>query len=870
VLGSLPAAGAAADEPMYFPAKENVINVLVGRINAETVRVDMSAWYLTEHAISIALINKYKSGVPVRLIGDRGAIFEIDANTRKEFYWLASQGLPIRLRFNPTWYPEIAHWKATIFVGQNLVTFGSANYTPFELAPASSTNYKDETVLFTDDSTIVNAFKTKFDRMWNDTTSEPQSVAGGPPYFKDWNDACSSEPTGKCSDYWSLYPNRAPMNVNRARLEPDRSMPGDLVWSQGPEFNSRLVQEINRESSLVRLVIYRLTVDDITSALLNKARSGVPVHLLIEPNEYRNRAWPEFWLTAANLDKLWAAGIPVRQRRHTGLTHMKTLVTSAYATNSSANYAAGWQRDANYFIPASAKPHLYWAIRDRVSEMWNDSSAFEPFRPLPPDAPTLASPSSGSAGASTSTTLVWNRAAFAVAYDVYVGTSSSDLNRVATVPAQLVNNPPVTYAWTGSFQSGTTYYWRIVSRTNATGVNASLVGPSPVWSFTTGGSTPNPGLPSPWSSRDVGSVGRAGGAAYDSGRFTVRGAGADIWGTADSFHFVHQPVSGDVEIVARVASITNTHPWAKAGVMMRESLSAGASNLILDVTPGGAIEFLKRASTGASTTGIAGAARSTPVWLRLSRRGSTVQALVSGNGSSWTVVGSTSVSMSSTMHVGLAVTSHDTGLINTAVFDNVRVDEASGPPSDADDVVIYASDIPSSALNGNWQKVSDATSPKGIALRTPDRGIAQPDAPLASPVHYVDVTFSAQADTPYRVWLRMKAIGDAKVNDSVWIQFSDARAGGSAVYRMHTGSGLNVNLATDASASSLDRWGWQDSAYWLSQPTVVTFPTTGTRTLRIQVREDGALIDQIVLSPSTYLNTRPGAVTNDSTTVPKP
>jgi hypothetical protein len=135
---------ASATDQIYFPATDNVTNVLVQKINAETVRIDMSCWYLTEHALSIALINKFKSGVPVRLIGDRGSIFEIDPLTRKEFYWLARQGLPIRLRFNPTWFPEIDHWKATIFAGQNLVSFGSANYTPFELAPVSSTDYKDD------------------------------------------------------------------------------------------------------------------------------------------------------------------------------------------------------------------------------------------------------------------------------------------------------------------------------------------------------------------------------------------------------------------------------------------------------------------------------------------------------------------------------------------------------------------------------------------------------------------------------------------------------------------------------------------------------------------------------------------------------
>ena len=66
------ASTAAAADQIYFPAVDNVANILVQKINAETVRVDLSCWYLTEHAISIALINKYKSGVPVRLLGDRG------------------------------------------------------------------------------------------------------------------------------------------------------------------------------------------------------------------------------------------------------------------------------------------------------------------------------------------------------------------------------------------------------------------------------------------------------------------------------------------------------------------------------------------------------------------------------------------------------------------------------------------------------------------------------------------------------------------------------------------------------------------------------------------------------------------------------
>ncbi len=113
----------------------------------------------------------------------------------------------------------------------------------------------------------------------------------------------------------------------------------------------------------------------------------------------------------------------------------------------------------------------------------------------------------------------------------------------------------------------------------------------------------------------------------------------------------------------------------------------------------------------------------------------------------------------------------------------------------------------------------------------------------------------------------MRALNNLKYNDSLFVQFSDALSGGSPIYGINTTSALLVNLATDSTGSSLSAWGWQNAAYWLSQPTTVTFSTSGTHTLRLQVREDGVQFDQIVLSPTT---TAPGAVTNDTTIVPKP
>ena len=479
-VSTLCARAAAAQERMYFPAVENVTAVLVQKINAERVRIDISAWYFTERAIVTALVNRFKAGVQVRLIGDRASIFEVDPNTRLQFYYMASQGVPIRLRYNPTYYPEVVHWKAIIFVGQRLVSFGSANFTPFELAPVSATNYKDETVLLTNDLVLVNAFKTQFDRMWNDTTVEPRSRYPGPPYFRDWNSACSQE--SACADYKVRYPTPAPMIINRARLEPDHPMPAEMVWGQGSVFNTRLIDEINKENRRLDFVTYRITVSNITTALIARHAAGVPVRIIMDPQEYRNRKWPEFWLTRANIDRMWAAGVPIKKRIHAGLTHMKMLITSNYATNASSNHGSEWQRDHNYFVPAISKPAVYGAMAARFNTMWNDTAGFAPFVPEPPDAPTLDRPASAAVGVSRTTSLIWRRAPFAVSYDVYLGTSSASLQRVANVPARLVNNPPATYAWTppSALSAGRVYYWRVVSRTNA-----SLTARSAIRSFTT-------------------------------------------------------------------------------------------------------------------------------------------------------------------------------------------------------------------------------------------------------------------------------------------------------------------------------------------------------------------------------------------------
>jgi glucose/arabinose dehydrogenase len=178
-------------------------------------------------------------------------------------------------------------------------------------------------------------------------------------------------------------------------------------------------------------------------------------------------------------------------------------------------------------------------------------------------------------------------------------------------------------------------------------------------------------LPSPWNHQDVGAVGSPGSAMSSSGTYTVNGSGADIWGAADEFQFVYKKLSGDGEIKARVTSVENTNSWAKAGVMMRESLNADAKQAIMLISAAGTLAFQRRASTGGTSASTQGSTVSMPRWVRLKRAGTTLTAYSSTDGSSWSQLGSSSISFPTDVYIGLAVSSHADGTVCTGKFDNV-------------------------------------------------------------------------------------------------------------------------------------------------------------------------------------------------------
>jgi hypothetical protein len=183
-----------------------------------------------------------------------------------------------------------------------------------------------------------------------------------------------------------------------------------------------------------------------------------------------------------------------------------------------------------------------------------------------------------------------------------------------------------------------------------------------------------------------------------------------------------------------------------------------------------------------------------------------------------------------------------------------------------DDIVIHATDVLSANIKGNWAKASVSGAAEGTALVNPNKGAAKVATPLASPASYVDIKFRAASGVPYYIWFRMQAESNSYSNDSVYVQFSGAvTASGSALARIGSTSALSYILEQGRDAG-VSGWGWTDSG-WESVGAPIYFQTAGEQTIRLQPREDGVRIDQIVISSVAYPAKLPGLTKADTTIV---
>jgi fibronectin type 3 domain-containing protein len=284
--------------------------------------------------------------------------------------------------------------------------------------------------------------------------------------------------------------------------------------------------------------------------------------------------------------------------------------------------------------------------------------------------------------------LRWLASANATSYNVKRATTGGG-------PYTVVANVATTN-YTDTRLVGRTKYYYVVSAVN------SLAGESDNSAQVS--ATPTVNVPLPWMTQDIGAAGLWGSAGVTNGVFTVAGSVDDIWNSADAFRFVYVTNSSDCTVIARVVSVQNSDGWSKAGVMIRDSLDAGAANAFIAVTPGNGVTFQYRSSDGGGCNNTTTSA-SAPYWVKLVRSGTSFTGYCSANGTNWTQLGSTTLTNVATAYIGLAVTAHNNSLLCTAKFDNVSLPGWPPPLLSVD--VIAAS---STQVSVTWNSLTNAAS----------------------------------------------------------------------------------------------------------------------------------------------------------------
>ena len=937
----LPTPAAAQTDMMCDPSFQDCRRLLIDLINSEPLAIDVAMLFMEDDAMADAIIARHNAGVRVRILVEPRRN-ETTPKNEEILARLKAAGIPMRAKAGG----GVLHWKFMIFDAQNILQFSAANYSDYYFAPiVPYANYTDEGIYFTGVGTLVDSFRRRFDDAWTDTAG----------FYHFGNIAAA--PTRR----YPLY-----------GIDPE------LSFVPVENFATRSVPLYDAEQQRIDTVMYKITEPRHADGLIAAAQRGVPVRLITEPERYRNPA--NIW-QAYHIDRLYMAGVQIRDRAHAGFLHQKSTLLygqglTIFGSSNWTNESNKSQYEHNYF---TTKPWFFDWFRDNFDRKWtNRTGVVETvaFTPLPPDAPAYVLPANGATGVATSgAVLRWNPGPWSWIADVYFGTSPS--------PPLFKANVGVAVSETNTFAlpalaPATTYYWRIVSKTMA-----QQGAEGPVYSFTTAGSAPPPppppppppSLPSPWQSQDIGNVGPAGHASAANGTFTVAGGGADVWGSADAFQFAWQRVSGDVDVIARVVSVENVQAWVKAGVMIRERLTPDSAHAFMLVSPAKGRPFQRRVANGGLSTNTASAGVA-PAWVKLERRGNSIAAFVSENGATWVLVGSDTFAMLNDVYVGLAVSSHDATRLATATFDNVtvrsvatpppppppppnvapsvsltspangstftapatisitasatdsdgtvaRVDFFTGstllgsdttapyaytwsgvvagtysltaraidddgatttsaaatvtvtsapppppPPANLAEIVLHAANA--TTMAGSWRLEPDATAASRVRAWNPNAGSPKVVTAAANPVHFIELTFNAEAGRPYRLWIRGKAEGDLWSNDSAHVQFSGTvDAQGNPIYRIGTSSSAEYNLES-CSGCGVAGWGWEDNGWGpgVLGP-LVYFATTGPQRIRLQTREDGLSFDQIVLSSERFLTAAPGPNKQDTTILSK-
>src|ERR1041385_4514435 len=241
-----------AQERLCDPAFEDCRHPVWDLIDAETVGIDVAFWFMQDDSYATKIINRFKAGVPVRVLVDPRAN-PTYAGNEAVLNLLKAAGIPMRYKVDG----GILHWKMMLFVGQNKLEFSGANYSSnFFVPDAANSNYFDEAIYFTDDTSLIQSFKTKYDDVWTDTK-----------LFANYANI-SGTPTRR----YPVFP-----------INPELNFPPSVDSSQ--DYLLRTQQNLNAETKKIDVIMYRITNSGYTDATIAAVNRGIPVRLIHEPGE---------------------------------------------------------------------------------------------------------------------------------------------------------------------------------------------------------------------------------------------------------------------------------------------------------------------------------------------------------------------------------------------------------------------------------------------------------------------------------------------------------------------------------------------------------------------------------------------------------
>jgi len=472
---------------------QNCRTPLLDLIRNENVGIDVAFWFMQDARFKTEIIKRWQAGVPVRLIVDPKANPSYPGNDQM-LADFAAAGIPMRQRTAAA--PGILHWKTMLFVGQNVVEFSGANFSPTAFVPqAPYSDFEDETIYFSDDPQVVQTFMTEYDTHWIET------------------------------QYYSNYANLPNPPARRYPIFPKDPA---LNFPQAEDYATRILKRYPKELQRIDVIMYRITDERHTNALIAALQRGIPVRVLSDTKEYRvpARQWVSY-----NLDRLWAAGVPLRVRGHLGLNHQKLVLfyqnqpttgaagpLTVFGSSNWTTPSANLQQEHNYF---TLKPWIFDYFRAQFWRKWcsgnwamglpeecagqiNPLGTVEStdFVPEPADKPINMLPANAAVNLTpTGIVLKWDPGYYGHVYDIYFGQDPNPPLYKADLklgPVD-VDVPKTKKTLTlPALQPGTTYYWRVVTKTMA-----GLTSKGPTWSFTTKGTPPPPPPPPPGATTQV-------------------------------------------------------------------------------------------------------------------------------------------------------------------------------------------------------------------------------------------------------------------------------------------------------------------------------------------------------------------------------